>query len=193
MTSLRGANSWNPLDGFVEAIAKLIEYRTRYADGHIREVAELACAIGAELGCSEHMLDGLRVMGHVYDIGKMRVPIEILVKPIKLTPLELNIARQHAETGYAIFKDINFQWPVAKAIQQHHEHLDGSGYPKGLRGDEICLEAKILGVAITCKTLTAQRPYRPALSVDAALDELVKGRDKLYDTAAVDACVKLLG
>ncbi len=175
----------------VQAISHMVDLRDPYTSGHERRVGELAAAIGTELGMSEHQVTGLRVAGGVHDVGKIAVPAEILSKPTRLSPAEFAIVKTHAQQGYEILKDIEFPWPVATAVWQHHERLDGSGYPRGLRGDEISLEARILAVADVVESMSTHRPYRAALGLDPAFAELESKSGSLYDPAVVAACLKL--
>lgn len=175
----------------VQAISYMVDLRDPYTSGHERRVGELAAAIGAEIGLTEDQITGLRVAGGVHDVGKIAVPAEILSKPTRLSTAEFAIVQTHAQQGYEILKDIEFPWPVAQTVWQHHERLDGSGYPRGLRGDEICLEARIMAVADVVESMSTHRPYRPALGLEAALTELQDKAGKLYDPAVVAACVRL--
>jgi PAS domain S-box-containing protein len=175
----------------VQAISHMVDLRDPYTSGHERRVGELAAAIGAEIGLTEHQITGLRISGDVHDVGKIAVPAEILSKPTRLSAAELAIVRTHAQQGYEILKDIDFPWPVAQTVWQHHERLDGSGYPRGLHGDEICLEARIMAVADVVESMSTHRPYRPALGFDAAFAELQDKAGTLYDADIVAACVRL--
>jgi putative nucleotidyltransferase with HDIG domain len=179
------------LEDTVAAIASTIEMRDPYTAGHQRRVARLAGRIAEEMGLPEHRVRGIFLAGLIHDIGKINVPAEILSKPGKLTPLEIQFVRAHAQTGYDIIKGIDFPWPIAECILQHHERLDGSGYPRGLAGEAIIVEARILAVADVTEAITAHRPYRPALGLDAALAEIDGGKGRLYDPAAADACIAL--
>lgn len=179
------------LEGTVLALAATTEMRDPYTAGHQERVTRLALAIGRRMGCSDSQLEGLRVAGLLHDVGKASVPSEILSKPTVLTAIEMSIVRQHAETGHAILKAIDFPWPVAKIVLQHHERMDGSGYPTGLMGDAILLEARILAIADTVEAMASHRPYRAALEVADALQEIRQGRGTLYDAAAVDACIQV--
>ena len=180
------------LDGTVRALATTIELRDPYTAGHQRRVAQLACAIAGQLGFTGDRLEGMQVIGFLHDIGKIVVPAEILSKPGELSDLEFNMIKTHAEVGYNILKGIEFPWPVGVAVLQHHERLDGSGYPGGLKGEELILEAKILAVADVVESMASHRPYRAALGIDYALQEVSRHRGVLYDPAVVDACVTLL-
>ena len=178
-------------DGTIEALATLSEVRDPYTAGHQRRVTRLACAVARELGLPADRVAGLRVMGLLHDMGKISVPAEILSKPGKLSDTEFAIIKSHAQAGYEIVKEIRFPWPVAEVILQHHERLDGSGYPQGLQGDEIVLDAKILAVADVVEAMVSHRPYRPALGIELALEEIAQKKGVLYDPEVVDACLKL--
>ncbi|WP_300179626.1 HD domain-containing phosphohydrolase [Rhodoferax sp.] len=179
------------LDGTVEAVARMVELRDPYTAGHQRRVAQLACAIGKEMGLPERQVEGLRVIGYLHDIGKIALPAEILSKPSTLSALEIAMIRGHSGAGYDILKDIEFPWPVAQAVWQHHERLDGSGYPQGLKSPDILLEARILMVADTVEAMASHRPYRAARGLDAAFHEISTNKGKLYEPTAVDACLRL--
>lgn len=179
------------LEGTIEAIAVMSELRDPYTAGHQRMVTVLAVAIAGEIGLPEEQIRALRVAGLLHDVGKVYVPSEILSKPGRLSDLEMNLAKAHAEAGYDIVKTIKFPWPVAQIILQHHERMDGSGYPQGLKGEQIMLEARILAVADVVEAMMAHRPYRPALGVDKALDEISSHKGLLYHGPAVDACILL--
>jgi putative nucleotidyltransferase with HDIG domain len=176
---------------FITAISATIEIRDPYTAGHQRRVAHLAMAIARELKLPEDQIEGLNLAGLVHDFGKIRVPAEILSKPGLLNDLECALIRQHPETGYDILKSIDFPWPIAQTVLQHHERLDGSGYPNGLKENEILPEAKVIAVADVVEAMISHRPYRAGLGLDAALEEITRHRGTLYDTAAADACVKL--
>lgn len=173
------------------AISDMVELRDPYTAGHERRVAEIAAAIGSELGMSASDVAGLSVMGHVHDVGKIAVPAEILSKPRQLSAIEFELVKEHAEKGYEILKNIEFPWPVALAVRQHHERMDGSGYPQGLKGEEIVLAARILAVADVVESMASHRPYRPALGLDKALAEVEKNAGLLYDTEVAAACLRL--
>ena len=175
----------------VEVATTISEMRDPYTAGHERRVAEVAAAIGAELGFDDRRLEGLRVGGYLHDLGKITIPAEILSKPGKLKPIELDLIRGHPEAGYEALKNVNFPWPIADMARQHHERVDGSGYPQGLKGEAILLEARILGVADTVEAMSSHRPYRAALGIDVALAEIERGRGSLYDPPVVDACLRL--
>lgn len=176
----------------VLALAATVERRDPYTAGHQRNVARLASAIAAKIDVSPQERDGIYLAAVIHDIGKVQIPGEILSKPGRLTSLEFDLVKTHAQAGYDIVKGIDFPWPVADIILQHHERLDGSGYPHGLKGDAILTGARILAVADVVEAMTAFRPYRPGLGLDAALAEITNGRGVQYDTAAVDACIDLI-
>ncbi|MEA3369182.1 MAG: PAS domain S-box protein [Candidatus Ratteibacteria bacterium] len=175
----------------VQAMTEIIETRDPYTAGHQRRVANLACAIAREMGLSEDQISGIRLAGILHDIGKIYVPSEILSKPDRLSKIEFEIIRTHSQRGYDILKTIEFHWPIAKMVLQHHERMNGSGYPLGLSDEGILLEARILGVADVVEAMAFHRPYRNALGIDGALAEISKNRGILYDTRVVDACLKL--
>ncbi len=179
------------LDGTVTALANTIESRDPYTAGHQQRVAQLACAIAQELGFSEDRIEGMRVMGFLHDIGKIAVPAEILSKSGKLSEHEFNLIRVHCQVGYEILKEVDFPWPMAQATLQHHEKLDGSGYPAGISGSEIIMEARMLAVADVVEAMASHRPYRPALGIEKALEEITKNKGILYDPEVVGACLKL--
>ena len=179
------------MNSTVEAIASMVELRDPYTAGHERRVAQLACAIGKEMGLPERQVEGLRVIGYLHDIGKIAVPAEILSKPTKLSEIELAMVQAHAQSGYDILKNLEFPWPVAQAALQHHERLDGSGYPQGLKGPDIILEARILMVADVVEAMASHRPYRASRGIEAALAEISANRGRHYDGQAVDVCIRL--
>lgn len=180
----------NLLD-FVTAIGATIEVRDPYTAGHQRRVAHLATAIARELQLTENQIIGLRLASVVHDIGKIKVPAEILSKPGRLDEIEFDLIKRHPVTGHEILKSINFPWPIAEAVLQHHERLDGSGYPSGLKDEEILPEAKIVAVADVVEAMVSHRPYRAGLGVDAAMEEITRNRGVIYDALVVDVCVKL--
>lgn len=175
----------------VELVAAIGQLRDPYTHGHERRVAELAAAIALELGLDAQVIEGIRVASYLHNIGNVAVPAEILAKPSRLSAPELELVRTHAQAGYDIIRQIDFPWPVAEIVRQHHERLDGSGYPQGLRGDEIRVEARILAVADTVEAMSSHRPYRPALGIERALAEVQQHRGSLYDPMVVNACVTL--
>jgi PAS domain S-box-containing protein len=169
----------------------LSEMRDPYTAGHERRVAEIAVAIGKEFGLDDRRLEGLRVAGYLHDVGKMTIPSEILSKPGRLSAIEFQLIQGHARASYDVLKDVEFPWPVAQVALQHHERVDGSGYPQGLKGDEIMLEARIMAVADVVEAMSSHRPYRPGLGIEKALAEIERGRGTIYDAQAVDACLRL--
>lgn len=179
------------MEGVVQTIGMISEVRDPYTSGHQQQVATLAAAIAGEMGLSENQVMAIRMAGALHDIGKINIPAEILSKPSKLSEIEFDLIRTHPAVGREILKNIDFPWPVCKMVLQHHERLDGSGYPDGLRADDICLEAKILAVADVVDAMTFHRPYRPARGIDDALEEITKNRGILYDPDVVDACLRL--
>jgi PAS domain S-box-containing protein/putative nucleotidyltransferase with HDIG domain len=179
------------LAGTIQAMAATIEIRDPYITGHQKRVSNLAHTIAQEMGLPNDMIEGIRMAGTIHDIGKISVPAETLSKPTELSDMEFGIIKVHPQTGYDILKEIDFPWPIAQIVLQHHERLDGSGYPQGLKGDHILLEAKILSVADVVEAMSSYRPYRPALGIDAALNEIEQNKGVLYDTEAVDICLKL--
>lgn len=179
------------LEETVNVLASTVEIRDPYTAGHQRRVTRLACAIAAELGLPEERITGLRVAALVHDIGKIAIPTAILSKARKLTKEESDLIKTHPRISYGILKKIKFPWPVAEIVLQHHERLDGSGYPQGLKGDEIRLEARILAVADAVEAMISHRPYRPACSLDEALEEISRHKGTLYDPEVVEACLRL--
>ena len=177
--------------GTIDVVTAMVDLRDPYTSGHERRVSELAAAIGTEMELGEDMVKGLRVAGRIHDIGKISVPAEILSKSSKLTKVEFEIVQSHARQGYDILKSVEFPWPIADAVLQHHERLDGSGYPQGLKGEAISLMARVIAVADTLEAMAAHRPYRPALGIKAALKEIEEQSDKLYDAKVVAACLRL--
>ncbi|HSG92505.1 MAG TPA: HD domain-containing phosphohydrolase, partial [Methylotenera sp.] len=180
----------NLLDS-VAVLAAIVEMRDPYTAGHQRRVAEVAVAIANIMQLTQMQIEGIHLAGVVHDIGKIQVPAEILVKPGSLSNLEYMLIKAHSQNGYDLLKTVDFPWPIAQIVLQHHERLDGSGYPQGLKGDQILLEARIISVADVVESMTSHRPYRPSLGIDAALEEIERNRDKLYDPMVVDACIKL--
>lgn len=179
------------MEGTVQAMAFTIETRDPYTAGHQRRVTKLACALAEKLALPKDVIEGIRMAGDLHDIGKIYVPAEILSKPGKLSEAEYNIIKTHSQVGYDILKAIEFPWPIAEIVLQHHERLDGSGYPKGLHGNNILLEAKILAVSDVVEAMATHRPYRPALSIEDALEEISENKGKLYDLKVVNVCLKI--
>ena len=180
------------MGGVVQAMALTVERRDPYTAGHQRRVSDLARGVAAEMALSAHQIDGIRMAGLIHDLGKICVPAEILSKPGQLTEIEHTLIKDHPQVGYEILKEIEFPWPVAQIVLQHHERIDGSGYPVGLSGDKIIIEAKTLAVADVVEAMASHRPYRPTLGREMALEEISKNRGSLYDPDVVDACIKLL-
>jgi len=175
----------------VQVATTLSEMRDPYTAGHERRVAEIAVAIGAELGFDAPRLEGLRVAGHLHDIGKITIPAEILSKPGKLSAIEFMLIQGHAQASYDILKNVEFLWPVAEIALQHHERMDGSGYPQGLKGEAILLEARIMAVADVVEAMSSHRPDRAGLGIEKALTEIDRGRGSAYDADVSDACLRL--
>jgi len=179
------------MGGTIQVICQTVEMRDPYTAGHQRRVADLSRTMAQELGLSEQLVDGLRIAGVIHDLGKFMVPVEILSKPTELNPLEYSLIKEHAQAGYDILKGIEFPWPIAQIVLQHHERLDGSGYPQGLKGEAILMEARILAVADVVEAIASHRPYRPAQGIEKALAEIATHRSILYDPNVVDVCLRL--
>ncbi|HZK87121.1 MAG TPA: PAS domain S-box protein, partial [Syntrophomonas sp.] len=175
----------------VTSLGTTLEIRDPYTAGHQIKVAKLATAIAEEMGFSKEQIEGIAVAGNLHDIGKINVPSEILSKPGKITDIEFSIIKTHCQAGYEIVKDIEFPWPVAEIMLQHHERMDGSGYPWGLTGDEILMEARILAVADVVEAMSSHRPYRPSLGIDLALEEISLSKGIRYDPTVADICLRL--
>ncbi len=179
------------LEQTVNALSSTLSKRDPYTASHQQRVTQLACAIAKKMGVSQQMIDCIRIAGLLHDIGKIHVPAEILSKPAALTNAEYEIVKTHPQVACDILKDIEFPWPIAEIALQHHERINGSGYPRRLREEEILLEAKILMVADVVEAMASHRPYRPSRGIEAALDEISKNRGVLYELQVVDACLKL--
>ncbi|MDD8027664.1 MAG: PAS domain S-box protein [Acidobacteriota bacterium] len=177
--------------GIINVVHRLVDLRDPYTGIHQRRTADLARAIAREMGLPADMVDGIRMAGLIHDIGKIAVPAEILSKPARLTAIEYDLMKTHAATGARILDSIDFPWPIARIVRQHHERLDGSGYPDGLSGDSILLEARILGVADVVEAMITDRPYRAALDIDEAIAEIEGRSGTLYDPNVVEACLRL--
>ncbi len=175
----------------VTAMARIIEMRDPYTSGHQERVSKLAGAIAMEMGMSEDQLEGIEIAAKIHDIGKVYVPMEILSKPGALTDIERQVIQTHAQGGYEMLKPVDFPWPIAQVALQHHERLDGSGYPRGLKGEEICMEARILMVADVVEAMASHRPYRPSLGIEAALQEISENSGTLYDSDITAVCLRL--
>ncbi len=180
------------MESIVEALVLALEKKDPYTSGHQKRVATFASAIAEEMGLSQDQIDGVRMAAMIHDIGKNAIPGQILSKPAKLAKLEMEMIKEHPQLGYDILKGIEFPWPVAQMVLQHHERIDGSGYPQGLLGDEIYLGAKILSVADVVEAMASHRPYRAALGLDRAVEEISKNSGILYDPDVVDAGLRLL-
>lgn len=165
--------------------------RDPYTAGHEQHVGDLAKAIGAEIGLNGHSQIGLMIAGYLHDIGKIIIPQEILCKPGKISPEEYSLIKNHVQAGYELLKNVSFPWEISRPVIEHHERLDGSGYPNGLRGSQISLEGRIMAVADVVDAMSAFRPYRPALGIEFALAEIERGRGSVYDEKVVDACLTL--
>jgi len=179
------------LDGTIRAIGMTTETRDPYTAGHQRRVTELAVAIADHMQLDPATIEGTRVAGLMHDIGKLAIPAEILSKPSDLNEMEFALIQSHPQAAYDILETITFPWPIAQIVLQHHESMDGSGYPNGLSADDIRIEARILAVADTVEAMASHRPYRPALGIDRALEEIEKGRGSKFDSTIVDACLEL--
>lgn len=175
----------------IQVLVSALEARDPYTAGHQHRSADLACAIVSEMGLAEEKMHGIRMAAAIHDIGKLSIPAEILSKPSKLTDLEFSLIKEHAQSGFEMLKDVDSAWPLAEIVHQHHERINGTGYPRQLKGDEILLEARIMAVADVVEAMASHRPYRPSLGIDAAIDEIEKNRGILYDADVVDACLRL--
>ncbi|MBU0544914.1 MAG: PAS domain S-box protein [Proteobacteria bacterium] len=179
------------LGGTIQALAVAVETRDPYTAGHQKRVADLSRAIAKEMCLDNNLTDGIRMAGVIHDLGKMSIPAEILSKPTKLSAIEYSLIKTHPQAGYDILKDVEFPWPIAQIVLQHHERIDGSGYPAGLKGEEILMEARIIAVADVVEAIASYRPYRQALGIEKALGEITQYSGILYDPAVVDACLRL--
>jgi PAS domain S-box-containing protein len=179
------------LGATVQAMAMTVEARDPYTAGHQHRVSDLARAIATEMALPGNQIDGLRMASMIHDIGKISVPAEILSKPTKLSVIEFSLIKIHSQSGYDILKNIDFPWPIARIVLEHHERQDGSGYPNGLTGDKLLMESRILAVADVVESISSHRPYRPSLGLDAALQEIANNRCILYDSVVVDICLRL--
>ena len=179
------------IEGTAYIIMKVVETRDPYSIGHQQRVSKLAMAIAREMKLSQDKIEGTRIASLVHDIGKVNLPTEIVSKPSKLIDVEFNLIKNYPRVGYDILRKVDFPWPIAEIVLQHQEKIDGSGYPRGLKGDEICIEAKILGVANVVEAMSSYKSYRPALSIDEALAEISNNKNILFDPEVVDTCIKL--
>jgi putative two-component system response regulator len=179
-------------EGIIRAMSSTVETRDPYTAGHQQRVADLAQAIAGEMGLSEEQIQGIRMAGLIHDLGKIAVPAEILTKPGKLSAIELDLIKLHPQAGYDILKEIEFPWPIARIVIEHHERINGSGYPHGLSGEEMLQESRILAVADVVEAMASHRPYRAALGLDVALEEISKNKGILYDPEVAHACIKII-
>jgi len=179
------------IEGIAYIITEIVEIRDPYLIGHHQRVSKLATAIAQEMKLSQDKIKGAKIASLVYDVGKVNLPAEIVSKPSKLVEVEFNLVKNHPRIGYEILKKVDFPWPIAEIVFQHQEKIDGSGYPRGLKGTEILIEAKILGVANVVEAMSSYKSYRPALSIDESLMEISKYKNILFDPEVVDACLKL--
>jgi len=179
------------MEGTANVITQVVEIRDPYSTGHQPRVSKLATAIAQEMKIPQEKIEGVRIASLVHDIGKVNLPTEIISKPGKLIDVEFNLIKNYPKVGYDILKRIDFPWPIAEIVLQHQEKIDGSGYPRGLKGDEICIEAKILGAANVVEAMSSYKSYRPALSIDEALAEIAENKNILFDPEVVDTCLKL--
>jgi PAS domain S-box-containing protein len=175
----------------IHVLVSAVETRDPYTAGHQLRSADLARAIATEMGFTKERIDGIRMAGSIHDIGKLSIPAEILSKPTKLTKIEFSLIKEHSQRGYEMLKDVESPWPLAEMIYQHHERMNGSGYPRNLKGDDILMEARIMAVADVVESMASHRPYRPARGIDAALEEIEKNKGTLYDNTVADACLRL--
>jgi len=179
------------IEGTANIITKVVETRDPYSIGHQQKVSKLTMAIAQEMKLPQDKIEGTKIASLVHDIGKVNLPTEIISKPNKLIEVEFNLIKNYPKVGYDILKKVDFPWPIAEIVLQHQEKIDGSGYPRGLKGDEICIEAKILGVANVVEAMSSYKSYRPALSIDEALAEIAENKNVLFDPEVVDTCIKL--
>jgi len=184
-------NLKNAVGSTILAMASAAEARYPYTSGHQHRTAELVCSIGEEMELSREMMDGLRIAAYIHDVGNLYIPLNILTKPDKLTSSEFSIVKEHAKHGYEMLKNVESCCPLAKIVYQHHERMNGSGYPENLRGDEILMEARILAVSDVVESMSSQRPHRPSLGIHAALEEIEGNKNVLYDGIVADTCLKL--
>jgi HD-GYP domain-containing protein (c-di-GMP phosphodiesterase class II) len=175
----------------IQVLVSAVEVRDPYTSGHQTRSADLARAIATEMGLPQEKIEGIRMAGSIHDIGKLSIPSDILSKPTKLSELEFSLIKEHSRKGYEMLKDVESPWPLAEIVYQHHERMDGSGYPRNLKGAEMLIEARILAVADVVEAMASHRPYRAGLGIDAALSEIEKNRGIFYDDAVADACLRL--
>ena len=182
---------WRAVGTTIQVLISALESRDPYTAGHQKRVADLARAIATEMEFPYDIIEGIHMAGSIHDIGKLSIPSEILSKPTKLTNIEFSLIKEHSQSGYEMLKDVESPWPLAQIVYQHHERMNGTGYPRNLKGDEIIMEARIMAVADVVESMASHRPYRAALGIDAALEEITKNKGILYDNNVVDACLKL--
>ncbi|MCG2758176.1 MAG: response regulator [Desulfobacteraceae bacterium] len=187
----RTAELRKTLRGVIYALTMTVEYRDPYTAGHQQRVSDLSRAMAKEMGFSKDKIMGIRMAGVLHDIGKIAIPAEILSKPGRLSKTEFELIKNHSQVGYDILKSIQFPWPLSQIVLQHHERMDGSGYPNGLLGKEMLIESSILGIADVVEAMASHRPYRAALGIDKALEEISINKGKFYDVEVVNACLKV--
>jgi len=175
----------------IQVMVAALEMRDPYTAGHQSRCADLARVIATEMGLDQDKIEGIRMAGIIHDIGKLSIPAEILSKPTKLTNIEFSLIKEHSRIGYEMLKDVESPWPLAEIVYQHHERMNGIGYPKNLKGDEILMESRILAVADVVEAMASHRPYRPALGIEAALEEIEKNKGILYDNTVANTCLRL--
>jgi putative nucleotidyltransferase with HDIG domain len=175
----------------IQVMVSAVETRDPYTAGHQLRSADLAITIATEMGLPQEKIEAIRMAGPIHDIGKLSVPAEILSKPTKLSEIEFSLIKAHSQKGYEMLKDVESPWPLAEIVYQHHERMNGSGYPRNLKGDEIIMEARIMAVADVVEAMASHRPYRPGLGIAAALEEIEKNRGTFYDNAVADVCLRL--
>ena len=175
----------------IQVMVSIIEMKDPYTAGHQKKSADVARSIATEMGLDQEKIEGIRMAGIIHDIGKLSIPAAILSKPTQLTEIEFSLIKEHARSGYEMLKDVESPWPLAEIVYQHHERMNGSGYPRNLRGDEILIESRILAVADVVESMASHRPYRPTLGIEAALEEIDKNKGILYDVNAANTCLRL--
>ncbi|PKN52745.1 MAG: hypothetical protein CVU55_05840 [Deltaproteobacteria bacterium HGW-Deltaproteobacteria-13] len=175
----------------IQVLVSALESRDPYTTGHQSRSADLACAIAEEMGLDQDKIEGIRMAGIIHDIGKLSIPAEILTKPTKLTNIEFSLIKEHSRTGYEMLKNVESPWPLADIVYQHHERINGTGYPRNLKGNEILMESQILAVADVIEAMASHRPYRPSLGIEAALKEIEKNKGIIFDETIADACLRL--
>ena len=179
------------LNSTIQVMVSAVEVRDPYTAAHQIRSTDIACSIATEMGLPQGKIDGIQMAGSIHDIGKLSIPSEILSKPTKLTNIEFSLIKEHSQKGYEMLKDVESPWPLAQIVYQHHERMDGSGYPRNLKGDDILMEARIMAIADVVESMSSHRPYRPALGIEVALEEIEKNKGILYDAAVADACLRL--